>query len=199
MNIIKKTLLSSIVLVSSVVSATPWMPWDNSSANSNNSGLMDAWNPFANGSSNWNPMDAGSNWSPFKGGSNISPFDTGTNFNPFDGGSNFGPFNADQNWGPMNNVNDMVNDSDWGFYYNNKNSTTNKGYARADAKYSEQLEARGIGYTDGYIKGNADSYYKGQLDGYGKARGNGRFSGYGQKGHLGFVPNSNNSFPAPGY
>ena len=64
MNIIKKTLLSSIVLISSVVSATPWMPWDNSSTNSNNNGLMDAWNPFANGSSNWNPMDAGSNWSP---------------------------------------------------------------------------------------------------------------------------------------
>ncbi|SMN15716.1 Prion protein [uncultured Candidatus Thioglobus sp.] len=178
---VKKTLLSSILLASSAVSASPWMPWENNN-NSNNSGIMDVWNPFGNGSTNWNPMDTRSNF---------GPFDSSSKFNPFDGGSNFGPFNVDQNWGPMNHINDMVNDSDWGFYYNNKNSTTNKGYARADSKYATKLETRGVGYTD--------SYYQGQLDGYGKARGNGRFEGYGQKGFLGFTPTNSNSFPAPGY
>jgi len=73
----------------------------------------------------------------------------------------------------------------------------NKGYARADGKYAADVEARGVGYADGYTKGNADAYYKGQLDGYGKSRGNGRFEGYGQKGYLGYVPVTGNSFPAP--
>ncbi len=197
MNIMKKTLLSLTLLASSIVSAAPWMPWDNNS--NNNDGIMDSWNPFGNSSTNWNPMNSGSNFGPFSSGSNFGPFDSGSQFNPFDGDSNFGPFNADQNWGPLNNMNEMVNDSDWGFYYENKNKTTNKGYARADAKYSAELDARGIGYADGYAKGNADAYYKGQLDGYGKARGNGRFEGYGQKGYLGFVPVTGNGFPAPGY
>jgi len=197
MNIMKKTVLSSILLTSSMmVSAAPWMPWDNNS-NSSNGNFMDSWNPFGNSNSSWNPMDAGSNWGPFNNGSNIGPFDSSSKFNPFDGSSNFGPFNADQNWGPLNNMNDMVNESDWGFYYENKNKVSNKGYSRADGKYAEALEVRGVGYADGYTKGNADAYYKGQLDGYGKTRGNGRFEGYGQKGHLGYVPVTGNGFPAP--
>ena len=194
MNMIKQTLFSLVILASFAVSAQPWMPWDN---NSSNNSIMDSWNPFGNSSSNWNPMDSGSNFGPFNSGSNFSPFESGSSFNPFDGGSNFGPFNVDQNWGPLSNMNNMVNESDWGFYYENKNKTSNKGYARADGKYAAEIEARGIGYTDGYTKSNADAYYKGQLDGYGKARGHGRFEGYGQKGHLGYLPATGNSFPAP--
>ncbi|WP_428087235.1 hypothetical protein [Candidatus Thioglobus sp.] len=180
----KKILLSAILLLSTVVSAAPWMPWDNNT----NDSMMGSWNPFGNSGANWNPMNSGSNF---------GPFNSGSSFNPFDGGSNLGPFNKDQNWGPLSNVNEMVNDSDWGFHYNNKNSMSNKGYSRADGKYTTKLEARGVGYSDAYTKGNADAYYKGQLDGYGKARGSGRFEGYGQKGHLGFAPVSSNDFPAP--
>lgn len=194
----KKTLLSSLLLASTVVSAGPWMPWDNNNNGyNNNDNFMDSWNPFASGNTNWNPMDAGSNWGPFSSGSNFGPFDSASKFNPLDASSDFGPFNADQNWGPLSNMNDMVNESDWGFYYENKNKVSNKGYARADGKYAEELSARGVGYADGYTKGNADAYYKGQLDGYGKARGTGRFEGYGQKGYLGYTPITGNGFPAP--
>lgn len=192
----KKTLLSSLLLASTIVNAGPWMPWDNNSYNNNDS-FMDSWNPFASGNTNWNPLDAGSNWGPFSSGSNFGPFDSASKFNPLDASSDFGPFNADQNWGPLSNMNDMVNESDWGFYYENKNKVSNKGYARADGKYAEQLSARGVGYADGYTKGNADAYYKGQLDGYGKARGTGRFEGYGEKGYLGYTPTTGNGFPAP--
>ncbi|MDC0965810.1 hypothetical protein OAS07_05455 [Candidatus Thioglobus sp.] len=188
MNIMKKILFSLILLVSSVVSAEPWMPWDNNNTSSNN-GFMGA----------WNPMNAGTSFNPFSGGSNFGPFDSGSEFNPFDGATNLGPFNGAQNWGPLSNMNDMTNDADWGFYYKNKNKTSNKGYARADSKYTTEVEARGVGYAEGYTKGNADAYYKGQLDGYGKARGNGRFEGYGQKGHLGYLPTTGNDFPAPPY
>ena len=122
--------------------------------------------------------------------------DTGSNFNPFDGASNMSPFNGAQNWGLLCNMNDMTNEADWGFYYENKNMTSNKGYAHSDSKYTKEVEARGVGYAEGYTKGNADAYYKDQLDGYGKARGNGRFEDYGHKGYLGYLTTIGKGFPA---
>ena len=194
-----KTLITALILLSSVANAKSWMPWDNN--NNGNDNLFESWMPWnsssSNANSNWGPFDGGSNWGPFDGGSNWGPFDGGSNFGPFDSGSNWGPFSSDSNWGPFNKMNDMVNESDWGFYYNNKNTTSNKGYSRADGKYAAELESRGVGYSDAYTKGNADAYYKSQLDGYGNARGNGRFEGYGRKGYLGYTPFSGNTFPAP--
>ncbi len=202
MQTMKRLLLTAILLISTAVTAKPWMPWDNNSYG-NNDGFMDSFMPWSSnndegwgagkGFSNWGPFDSGSNFGPFDSASNWGPFSGENNWGPFDGGSDWGPFSGENNWGPFSNVNDMVNDSDWGFYYNNKNKISNKGYARADGKYAGELQSRGSGYADGYTKGNADAYYKGQAEGYGKARGEGRFEGYGRKGYLGYAPG--NSFP----
>ncbi len=42
--------------------------------------------------------------------------------------------------------------SDWGFYYNNKNSNSNKGYARANGQYADELKKCITGYTNGYTR-----------------------------------------------
>ena len=199
MSTIVKTLLVSTLTLASVASAKPWMPWDNNN-NYGNESFIESWMPWDNsnssGNSNWGPFDSGSNFGPFNSGSDFGPFDGASKWGPFSSDSNWGPFNTDNNWGPISNMNDMVNESDWGFYYNNKNTTKNTGYARADGEYAAELLNRLSGNADGYTRGNAEGYYQGQMDGYGKARGEGRYEGYGQKGHLGYPPATGNDFPA---
>ncbi|MCH9745867.1 MAG: hypothetical protein K0U04_03970, partial [Proteobacteria bacterium] len=72
-------------------------------------------------------------------------------------GSNMGPFNGAQNFGPFANNNDMNNDSDWGFHYNNKNTTKNVSNATTDGKYAGVADANAKGVADAYAKGYADA------------------------------------------
>lgn len=208
MKMMVKAFLGLIAIVSLSVSAKPWMPWDNDNRSYDNDNFFESWMPWNDGNdgygqgsglSNWGPFDGGTNWGPFDSGSDWGPFDGASKWGPFSSDSKWGPFNSENNWGPISNMNDMVNESDWGFYYNNKNTTSNKGYARADGEYAADLLNRLSGQGEGYTRGNAESYYQGQLEGYGKGRGEGRYEGYGQKGHFGYPPAKGNDFPAPAY
>jgi hypothetical protein len=71
---------------------------------------------------------------------------------PFNGGSNMGPFNGAQNFGPFANSNNMDNDSDWGFHYNNKNKTSNKANATTDGKFAGVADANAKGVAEAYSK-----------------------------------------------
>ena len=134
MKTITTTLLSLTLLFSTTSSAKMWTPWDNDNGYGNDN-LFDSWMPWGNdnddgygrgsGITNWGPFDGGSNFGPFDGGNNWGPFSGDSNWGPFNSDSNWGPFNSDSNWGPFGNMNDMVNESDWGFYYNNKKSKSN--------------------------------------------------------------------------
>jgi len=199
-----KILFSSILLLSSAVSAGIWMPWDNDSNNNygnNNDNLMESWMPWnSNSGSSFNPMsNSGSNWGPFNSGSNWGPLNSGSNFGPMDSMTNWGPMSSEADWGPMETVNNFMNDTEFGLTFKTKNKTDAKGYARADSKYGGELSNRLSGKGDWYSKGQADNYYKGQLNNYGQVRGEGRYYGYGKQGHLGYVPAKGNNFPAPGY
>lgn len=193
-----KILFSSVLLISSIVSAAPWMPWDSNSNSDDN--LFESWMPWnSNSDTNLGPMSSGSSWNPFNSGSKWGPFNSGSNFGPMDGMTNWGPMSSDTNWGPMDTVNNWVNDTEFGITFKTKNKTDAKGYARADSKYGGELQNRLSGKGDWYGEGIADNYYKGQANNYGKARGEGRYYGYGRQGHLGYVPSRGNDFPAPGY
>ncbi|SHN89216.1 PE_PGRS family protein [Bathymodiolus heckerae thiotrophic gill symbiont] len=75
---------------------------------------------------------------------------------------------ARQNMGPFANSNDMNNDSDWGFHYNNKNKTSNKSNATTDGKFAGVATADAKGVADAYAKGQADAFAKAQADAYAK-------------------------------
>jgi hypothetical protein len=79
-----------------------------------------------------------------------------------------GPFNGAQNMGPFANSNDMNNDSDWGFHYNNKNATKNVSNATTDGKFAGVADANAKGTADAYAKGQADAFAKAQADAYAK-------------------------------
>jgi flagellar biosynthesis/type III secretory pathway protein FliH len=66
--------------------------------------------------------------------------------------------------GPFANSNDMNNDSDWGFHYNNKNATKNVSNATTDGKFTGTADAYAKGQADAYAKAQADAYAKGVAD-----------------------------------
>jgi hypothetical protein len=104
------------------------------------------------------------------------------------------PFNFEtsQNWGASNNE----NRSSWVFNRAHISSISSKGYARTNSKYAAELETRDAGYAGNHAQGNTNTYYKDQLGEYGNHRGDGRFKGYGKKGHLGFAPAISHTIPA---
>ena len=112
---------------------------------------------------------ASNNWGPFLGGSTVGPLNSS---------SNWGPFNGLTNWGPFANNNDMVNDSDWGFHYSNKNTTKNKSTAVADGQASGTADANMKAVADAYAKGQADAYAKAQADAYTKGYADGMTKGF---------------------
>ena len=69
--------------------------------------------------------------------------------------------------------NNMNNDSDWGFYYDNKNSTKNMSNATTDGQYAADADADAKviaaayakGAADGFANGIAHAYAKGYADG----------------------------------
>lgn len=126
------------------------------------------WMPFG-GETN-NPMRSGSNWGPFNSGSNFGPMQSGSNWGPFAGGQNMGPFNGSSNWGPFANTNNMDNNSDWGFHYNNKNAIKNTSATSVDAKLSAVADAYAKGQADAFAKVRADAYAKGVVDGYARVK-----------------------------
>jgi len=169
-----KFILTITLLVSSIASAAPWMPWDNNSNNNGGDNLMESWMPWGgNSNSNFNPFSGGNNFGPMDGMTNWGPFNSGSDFGPMDGMTNWGPMNSDANWGPVSTVNNWVNDTDVSLYFKTNNKTEGTGYARADGKYAGELQNRMSGQGKSYATGNADQYYKGQTNNYGEVRGKG--------------------------
>ncbi|MEO1939427.1 hypothetical protein [Candidatus Thioglobus sp.] len=200
MQTMTKILFSSVLLLSSVASASLWMPWEDNGNNNGNNNVIESWMPWnSDSNSNFSPMNSGNNWGPFNSGSNFGPMDSMTNWGPFNSDSNFGPMDGMTDWGPMETANNFMNDTEFGLTFKTKNKTDSKGYARADSKYSGELQNRISGKGDWYGDAQADNYYKGQINNYGQVRGEGRYYGYGRQGHLGYVPTQGNDFPAPGY
>jgi len=70
--------------------------------------------------------------------------------------------------GPFANNNNMNNDSDWGFHYDNKNSTKNTSNATTDGQYAGAASANAKGVADAYAKGAADGFANGIADAYAK-------------------------------
>ena len=159
--------LTKVVAVATVMAAT------SASAFFGNNGYNHGYTN-GNGMSNWGPFDGGSNMCPVSGGNNWGPFTGGQNMGPFSSGSNMGPFNGAQNFGPFANNNDMNNDSDWGFHYNNKNSTKNVSNATTDGQYAGSASANAKAQADAYSKGQADGFAKGQADAYAKGYADGK-------------------------
>jgi flagellar biosynthesis/type III secretory pathway protein FliH len=76
--------------------------------------------------------------------------------------------------GPFANSNNMDNDSDWGFHYNNKNATKNTSNATADGNYAGVASANAKGVADAYAKGMADGFAKGIANAYAKGFADGK-------------------------
>jgi len=68
----------------------------------------------------------------------------------------------------------MNNDSDWGFHYNNKNTTKNIANATADGNYAGVASANAKGVADAYAKGMADGFAKGIANAYAKGFADGK-------------------------
>jgi len=85
--------------------------------------------------------------------------DNGSNWGPFDGGSNAGPFNGASNWGPFNGANNWLNDTDFGFSFNTKNTVDNQVSGKADGKFDGKADAYAKGYADARNK-----YYFNETD-----------------------------------
>lgn len=158
LTIISASLITAFITTSAIAHVADYHPGHNAQTHER-----------VNAVTNWGPMNGMSHWGPMNGIGNMGPMD---------GNTNWGPFNGKTGWGPMTNANNMANESDWGFHYNNKNKTTNNqtmtAQAQADAKADAtakmqadaKLQAVVEAYADAYAKSRAETEAKIKADAY---------------------------------